>query len=85
MRKVMVLECVSLDGVIQSQGGPEEDPSGGFAYGGWTARYADEVTGTVSPGGVMLVNDERAGALPTNMVWRQADIPEFARSIPTPT
>jgi hypothetical protein len=35
MRKVIVLSFVSLDGVIQSPGGPEEDTSGGFAYGGW--------------------------------------------------
>ena len=36
MRKVNVLEFVSLDGVIQAPGAPEEDSSGGFAYGGWT-------------------------------------------------
>jgi hypothetical protein len=37
MRKVNVLEFVSLDGVIQAPGGPEEDTSAGFAYGGWTS------------------------------------------------
>src|ERR1043165_4723935 len=47
MRKVIVLEHISLDGVIQAPGGPEEDPSGGFAYGGWIAPYSDEVVGTV--------------------------------------
>lgn len=47
MRKVIVLNFVSLDGVIQSPGGPEEDTSGGFAYGGWVGPYADDVTGTV--------------------------------------
>jgi dihydrofolate reductase len=47
MRKVIVLNFVSLDGVIQSPGGPEEDTSGGFAYGGWIAPYADDVLGTV--------------------------------------
>jgi dihydrofolate reductase len=47
MRKVIVLEFVSLDGVIQAPGGPEEDTSGGFAYGGWTAPYDDDVVGTV--------------------------------------
>ncbi len=41
MRKIVVLEHLSLDGVIQAPGGPEEDPSGGFAYGGWSAPYAD--------------------------------------------
>jgi len=41
MRKVNVLEFVSLDGVIQAPGGPEEDTGGGFAYGGWTSDLED--------------------------------------------
>ena len=47
MRKVIVLEFITLDGVIQAGGGPEEDTSGGFAYGGWVAPYSDDVVGTV--------------------------------------
>lgn len=46
MRKIMVLEHISLDGVIQAPGGPDEDRSGGFALGGWIAPYADPVLGT---------------------------------------
>jgi dihydrofolate reductase len=46
MRKLIVLEHISLDGVIQAPGGPEEDPSDGFAYGGWIAPYSDEILGT---------------------------------------
>lgn len=42
MRKVMVLEFITLDGVIQAGGGPEEDTSGGFKYGGWQAPYSDD-------------------------------------------
>jgi dihydrofolate reductase len=42
----MVLEHVSLDGVIQAPGGPDEDTSGGFAYGGWIAPYSDPILGT---------------------------------------
>jgi len=46
MRKVIVLEHISIDGVIQAPGGPEEDPSDGFAYGGWAGGpYADEIGG----------------------------------------
>ena len=45
MRKITVLEHISLDGVIQGPGGPDEDPSGGFAYGGWIAPYSDEILG----------------------------------------
>lgn len=46
MRKIIVLEHISLDGVIQAPGGPDEDTSGGFAFGGWTAPYSDAVLGT---------------------------------------
>jgi dihydrofolate reductase len=45
MRKVIVLEHISLDGVIQAPGGADEDTSSGFAYGGWTAPYSDEIIG----------------------------------------
>jgi dihydrofolate reductase len=45
MRKINVLEFVSLDGVIQAPGGPEEDTSGGFEYGGWTVPHGDAVEG----------------------------------------
>ena len=41
MRKIIVLEHISLDGVIQAPGGPDEDTSDGFAYGGWAAPYHD--------------------------------------------
>jgi dihydrofolate reductase len=47
MRKITVIEFVSLDGVVQAPGGPEEDMSGNFKYGGWTAPYFDEFTGLV--------------------------------------
>jgi dihydrofolate reductase len=47
MRKVIVLEHISLDGVIQAPGGPNEDTSGDFAYGGWIAPYSDEILGTL--------------------------------------
>ena len=42
MRKIIVLSFITLDGVMQAPGGPEEDTSGGFKYGGWTASYGDE-------------------------------------------
>ena len=45
MRKVIVLEHISLDGVIQAPGGAEEDTSGGFAHGGWIGRFSDEILG----------------------------------------
>src|SRR5262245_40356236 len=45
MRKIIVAEFISLDGVIQSPGGPEEDPSGEFHLGGWQVPYPDEAIG----------------------------------------
>jgi dihydrofolate reductase len=44
MRKIVVLSMITLDGVMQAPGGPKEDKSGGFKYGGWTAPYGDEVS-----------------------------------------
>lgn len=45
MRKLIVLTFVSLDGVMQAPGGPEEDVEGGFKFGGWTHPYFDEEAG----------------------------------------
>jgi dihydrofolate reductase len=47
MRKIVVFMMVSLDGVMQAPGGPEEDTSGGFKYGGWTVPYSDESFGKI--------------------------------------
>ena len=44
-RKIIVLSMITLDGVMQAPGGPEEDTSSGFEYGGWTEPYGDEVYG----------------------------------------
>ena len=46
MRKIVVLEHISLDGVVQAPGGPQEDTSGGFAHGGWISSYSDPILGT---------------------------------------
>jgi dihydrofolate reductase len=45
MRKIVVLSFISLDGVMQAPGGPEEDMSGDFKYGGWTVPYSSEASG----------------------------------------
>ena len=42
MRKIIVQEFITLDGVMQAPGGPEEDETGAFKYGGWTAPYFEE-------------------------------------------
>src|SRR6185312_2078318 len=47
MRKIVVFMMVSLDGVMQAPGGPDEDTSGDFKYGGWTAPYEDGSSGDI--------------------------------------
>jgi len=47
MRKIIVLSFITLDGVMQAPGGPEEDTSGDFKYGGWLAPYIDGVSGQI--------------------------------------
>lgn len=47
MRKIVVLSMITLDGVMQAPGGPEEDQAGGFKFGGWVAPYDDETGGKV--------------------------------------
>jgi dihydrofolate reductase len=42
MRKIILLSFITLDGVMQAPGGPDEDASNGFKYGGWTAPYFTE-------------------------------------------
>ena len=43
MRKLVVNTFVTLDGVMQAPGGPEEDLVGGFTYGGWSFHYWDDL------------------------------------------
>jgi dihydrofolate reductase len=45
MRKIITITHVTLDGIMQAPGGPEEDPSGGFTHGGWSMPFGDEVGG----------------------------------------
>ena len=60
MRKVIVNEWMSLDGVVQAPGAPDEDTSGGFEHGGWHLPYFDEISqkqvvkGLTEAGGFLL-------------------------------
>jgi dihydrofolate reductase len=47
MRKIIVISMLTLDGVMQAPGGPEEDTSGGFKHGGWIVPYFDDFMGKV--------------------------------------
>lgn len=48
MRKIVVLEFMTLDGVMQAPGGPEEDPMENFSFGGWQAPFDDDLVGQVT-------------------------------------
>ena len=54
MRKIILLSFITLDGVMQAPGGPDEDTSGGFHYGGWAAPHSDETSG-------QLINQQMSG------------------------
>ena len=65
--RVVVMAFMSLDGVVQAPGGPEEDTDGGFAHGGWSHPYFDpEVMGPIIAGGM----DNTAALLFGRRTWQ---------------
>lgn len=58
MRRIVVIEFITLDGVMQAPGGPEEDTSDGFSYGGWTVPFEDELIGKVMEEQMSLERNE---------------------------
>ena len=50
MRKIITTTFVSMDGVMQAPGGPDEDPTNGFKWGGWTFNYSDDITDNAMAG-----------------------------------
>jgi dihydrofolate reductase len=61
MRKLVVVEFLSLDGVMQAPGGPEEDTEGGFSHGGWSMPYGDEVMGQAAAEGMAATDAQLFG------------------------
>lgn len=69
MRKIITTTFVTLDGVLQGQGGPEEDTEGGFTQGGWSAKYDDEMVEQVVDG-FMKIPFELLLGRKTYDIWR---------------
>lgn len=57
MRRITAIENVTLDGVMQAPGRPDEDTRGGFRHGGWGGRYSDEVAMQEASRGMAEVSD----------------------------
>ena len=68
MRNLIVIEFISLDGVIQAPGRPDEDTSGGFAHGGWVRPFADALQSAVIEQQMSLPFDLLLGRL-TFDIW----------------
>ncbi len=58
MRKITVIEFISLDGIVQAPGAPDEDISNGFKYGGWVVPYSDEFSGKIMRTQMVLEQSE---------------------------
>ena len=67
MRKLIAITQLTLNGVMQAPGGPEEDPSNGFTHGGWAMPFGDEVLGQV-------INETVAGEFDMLLGRRTYDI-----------
>jgi hypothetical protein len=69
MGRVIVINHLTLDGVMQGPGSPDEDTRGGFAYGGWATPRSDEVM--VAKMGERMSSDFAfcSGGVPTKICW----------------
>ncbi len=84
MRNVIVGAFVSLDGVMQAPGGPQEDPTGGFHYGGWVMPLIDEVFGEESTGCSISPSTFCSAVRPTRSLRHTGHTRREARTIPWP-
>ena len=84
MRKLTGAVFVSLDGVMQAPGGPQEDPSGGFAHGGWSAGYWDDALGRAMAASLAKPFDLLLGRKTYEIFaayWPRATGEEFANAL----
>jgi dihydrofolate reductase len=89
VRKLVVIEFLSLDGVMQSPGSPDEDREGGFEHGGWQRPYADDVLGRAAAEGMATTDAYLFGrktyeAMASYWPTAPSDDPFAAHLNPTP-
>jgi dihydrofolate reductase len=89
MRKLAVIEFMSLDGVIQSPGSPDEDPDGRYPHGGWMAPYGDQVSAAAAAKGMATTGAYLFGrktyqGMVRHWPHQPADDPFAAHLNPTP-
>ena len=83
MRKVIVNEWMTLDGVVQAPGYADEDTTGGFMHGGWHLRHFDDISRKWVVVGYEQAGGFPRGAAPTNS-WRPIGRTRPRRSKPSP-
>jgi len=85
MRKVIVNEWMSLDGVVQAPGAPEEDTTGGFEHGGWHLGYFDDISrkwvveNLTEAGGFLLGRRTTRASRPTGRTRPRRSMPSPSR------
>jgi dihydrofolate reductase len=82
MREIVAINHVTLDGIVQSGGGAEEDPTGGFAYGGWTVPFRSPDSGA-AVGGIVAREFDLLLGRRTYEIW--AAFFPFVRDLPIAT
>jgi hypothetical protein len=80
MRKLIVSTFLTLDGVMQAPGGPREDDSGGFAHGGWSVNYWEQMGGDGRGDESALTSFSAADRYIFAAYWPQADEADLKRT-----
>ena len=79
--KTLITEFISLDGVVQAPGGPDEDTDGGFSHGGWSMKYFDPVAMGGMYAELAAKSDARKDVEPMKSRQRHGPVAQGTRSL----